>query len=258
MRKKATAVDGENAPGWNSQDASPRYQQVKTYVLSQVNSGTWTEGHRLPSESEFAAQLGMSRLTIHRAIRELSEDGVVVRTPGVGSFVARSKPLSTLLNVRSIVEEIRERGHRHSATVHILRSELAGEVLSTLFNLPFGSAIFHSVIVHRENDVAVQLEDRYVNPAFAPGYIDQDLANVSPHEFLANFGQPDEVEHVIEAVIPDSKKRRYLGMNSGEPCLLLHRRTWVGNLVATKAELYHPGSRYRLGGKFNPKSVIRR
>lgn len=238
--------------------ASPLYKKVKSFILRHVNSGTWPEGYRLPSESEFSQQFGLSRLTVHRAIRELSQDGVVVRTAGVGTFVAPAKPQSTVLDVRNIADEIRERGHRHDAEVHLLRAERIDDELADVFNLPVGAEIFHSIVVHRENQVAVQLEDRYVNPSFAPGYLDENLSKISPNQFLARFGQPDEVEHIIESVIPDAQVRRYLGMKTGEPCLLLRRRTWVRNLVATKAELFHPGSRFRLTGRFKPNPELRR
>ncbi len=233
--------------------AIPMYKKVKRYVLDQVTAGVWSEGHRLPSESEFSVQFGLSRLTVHRAIRELSQEGVVVRTAGVGTFVAPAKPQSTLLDVRNIADEIRERGHSHDAEVLMLRSERIDEDLSEAFGLPLGAEVFHSIVVHLENRVAVQLEDRFVNPSFAPGYLDQDLSRVSPNAFLASFGQPDEVEHVIEATIPDARVRRALGMKLGEPCLLLRRRTWVGSLVASKADLFHPGNRYRLAGRFRPE-----
>jgi len=250
--RKLKVLAGKAEAGDIWAGASPLYKKVKSYVLRQVSSGTWPEGRRLPSESEFSQQFGLSRLTVHRAIRELSEEGVVVRTAGVGTFVAAAKPQSTVLDVRNIAEEIRERGHRHDAQVLLLRTERIDEDLADAFSLPVGAEIFHSVLVHRENQIAVQLEDRYVNPSFAPGYIQQDLSKISPYRFLARFGQPDEVEHIIESVMPSPQVRRSLEMKTGEPCLLLRRRTWVGGLVASKAELYHPGPRYRLAGRFKP------
>ena len=256
--KEPVLLDEQDTVQLAATRSSPLYQQVKRYILKRVESGAWPEGHRLPSESQFARNFGLSRLTVHRAIRELFEDGVVVRTPGVGTFVASSRPQSTVLEVRNIADEIRERGHDHDAKVHLLCSERIDQRLADAFNLPLGAEIFHSIVVHCENSVPVQLEDRFVNPSFAPGYVDQDLTKITPNEFLAHFGQPDEVEHIFESVMPDVQIRRYLGMKKNESCLLLHRRTWVGGLIATKVELYHPGSRYRVGGKFKPRHELRR
>ena len=233
--------------------AGPLYHQVKKFILERIGSGAWDEGYRLPSEHQLAHDFGIARMTVHRALRELSADGTLIRVQGVGTFVGSGKPLSTLFEVKNIAEEIRSRGHRHSANVHLLRTEATDKKIAEDMNLPIGAEVFHSIIVHRENDIPVQLEDRFVNPYFAPGYLRCDFQKTTPNERLAMFGQPEEAEHVFEAVIPNAKVRKLLAMDEGEPCLLLHRRTWVNNLIATKVALYHPGSRYRMGGRFTPK-----
>ena len=73
------------------------YAQVKDHISRKIQDGTWPAGHRLPSESELVAQFGISRMTVNRALRELMEQGRIVRVAGVGSFVAENKPQSTLL-----------------------------------------------------------------------------------------------------------------------------------------------------------------
>lgn len=39
-------------------------------------------------------------------------------------------------------------------------------------------------------------------------------------------------------------------MKPGEPCLMLHRRTWSRDAVASVANLWHPGDRYQFTGHF--------
>jgi GntR family histidine utilization transcriptional repressor len=58
------------------------------------------------------------------------------------------------------------------------------------------------------------------------------------------------VEYRIEARTPDAATRRLLAMDRGEPCLVLHRRTWSRGQVASVAELWHPGGRYQFEGHF--------
>jgi GntR family histidine utilization transcriptional repressor len=60
----------------------------------------------------------------------------------------------------------------------------------------------------------------------------------------------ERVEHVVEAIRPDAETAASLRITESEPCLLIHRRTWSRHVVATRAWLTHPGSRYRLGGAF--------
>ena len=70
---------------------APLYARVKQMIVQQIESGTWPPHHRVPSESELVAELGFSRMTINRALRELTAEGLLVRMQGVGTFVAEPK-----------------------------------------------------------------------------------------------------------------------------------------------------------------------
>lgn len=61
---------------------APLYARVKQMIVSQIQSGAWPPHHRVPSESELVSQLGFSRMTINRALRELTSDGLLVRMQG--------------------------------------------------------------------------------------------------------------------------------------------------------------------------------
>src|SRR5689334_10393023 len=84
-----------------------RYQQVKDFIAGKIQDGTWRAGDRLPSESELVAQFGIARMTVNRALRELVEQGRIVRTAGVGSFVADDKPQGNLLQIARLADDIR-------------------------------------------------------------------------------------------------------------------------------------------------------
>jgi GntR family histidine utilization transcriptional repressor len=228
---------------------APLYQKVKSFILERIAAGQWSEGDQVPSENALTRDLEVSRMTAHRALRELTAEGVLRRVQGIGTFVASAKPQSALLEIRNIAEEIAARGHSHRADVLLLRRERAAREVALALELPPGAAVFHSVIVHHENDAPVQVEDRHVNPAFARDYLDQDFTRTTPYAYLTALGPLDAAEHVIEAVLPDAALQRMLRIGAGEPCLLLTRRTWSDGLVVSRARLTHPGSRYRLAGR---------
>ena len=87
------------APVAAATSAMALYEQVKDFIARKIQEGAWRAGDRLPSESELVTQFGISRMTVNRALRELSEQGRIVRVAGVGSFVAEEKPQSTLLRL---------------------------------------------------------------------------------------------------------------------------------------------------------------
>lgn len=229
----------------------PRYQRVKDWLVGRIGSGELRPDDRTPSENEIVATLGVSRMTANRALRELAAEGVLRRVQGLGTFVADPRPQSELVELRNIADEIRARGHVYHAEVRELREVRATASVAAALGVPTGDPVFHSIIVHFEGDHAVQFEDRYVNPAAAPGYLAQDFARTTPNEYLMRVAPAPHVEHVVEAAMPPDRVSRALGMRDGLPCLLLHRRTALATCVVSRAWLWHPADRYRLGASFD-------
>ena len=116
--------------------------------------------------------------------------------------------------------------------------------------LPPGSTAFHSIIVHEENHIPIQVEDRYVNPRVVPGYGGVDFTRTTPTEYLLKVAPLQEVEHTVQARMPTLRVRKLLQLKENEPCLVLLRRTWSQGKIASIATLYHPGNRYELSDHF--------
>lgn len=235
----------------NSPGTAPAYQRVKDLVSGQIAAGHWREDEALPSESRFVTALGLSRMTVNRALRELAAQGVIRRVMGVGSFVAPDKGSSALVAVHNIADEVGRRGHRYHAEVPFVREESGEPGISAQLGLGEGRSVLHSRVVHFEEDVAIQLEDRYVNPDFAPGYLDQDFTRQTPFAFLSKVAPLGRSEHIVEAVSASPEECSVLGLPPSEPCLLIQRRTWSRDELVSIARLLHPGSRYRLEGTFD-------
>jgi GntR family histidine utilization transcriptional repressor len=227
----------------------PLYRKVKRHILERIAARALIEGAQVPSENELTRELGISRMTAHRALRELTAEGVLRRVQGAGTFVAAAKPESALFEVRNIAEEIAARGGRHSAEVLQLGVERATVEAAMALEIKPGARLFHSLLLHRENGLPVQIEYRHVSPAFAPNYLKQDFSRVTPNQYLMALSVPDAVEHAVEAILPDRRQQKLLDIAADEPCLLLTRRTWCLGQVVSRARLLHPGRRYRLAGR---------
>ncbi|EKV32800.1 Histidine utilization repressor [Caenispirillum salinarum AK4] len=233
--------------------SQPRYRQIKETLRNRILSGEWPEGFQLPSENQLLKEFSVSRMTVHRALRELTDEGVLTRVQGVGTFVAERAASAEILELRPVSDEIAARGNRHSCRVDLLEEATADARLARSFNLPAGARLFHSVVVHYENEVPLQYEDRWVNPNIAPRYLEQDFRSKTPTEYLTDLERTPEVEHMIEAALPGATAARLLNIPESEPCLRLTRRTWVRGHVVTLALLVHPGTRYRLGTRFTAR-----
>jgi len=246
-REAMTLLDIDDGP-W------PLYERIKRSILAKIESGAWGRDQRIPSENELVRALGVSRMTVNRAFTELADDGVLVRIHGVGTFVGSTAPLAPLMEIRNIADEIAGRGHRYGALLLCREVALAPAEVAAQFGMAAGRRLFHTIIVHAENDLPVQLEDRYVDPARAPAYLDQDFTAVTPNQYLMGVAPLSEGEHLVEAVLAEDWECRHLAIDTGEPCLLVRRRTWSDGRLVSFARLLYPGSRYRLGGRFDAAS----
>jgi GntR family histidine utilization transcriptional repressor len=227
-------------------DTAPLYAGVKQMILDRIHSGEWPPKYRVPSENELVSELGVSKMTANRALRELATEGELVRIQGVGSFVAERKGYSALFEVRNIADEIAERGHTHEASVVILAQEAASPEVADALELDIAAPVFHSLIVHSENGVPVQIEDRFVNPAAAPDYLSQDFSSLTPNVYLTAAAPLSGSEHIVEAAMPQAWECKLLTILRSEPCLTIRRRTWSERHVVSTARLVYPGYRYRL------------
>ncbi len=235
--------------------ARPLYEKVKDYILDHIGRGEWSRDHRVPSENELVSVLGVSRMTVNRAMRELTSEGHLLRIQGVGTFVAPSKPQSTLIEINNIATEIAARGAVHRAEVIRLETiKTPSSGLLADFEFRFPKPVGHSIILHFEDNVPVQIEERYVNSELAPDYAKQDFTAMTTFDYLSAAVPLSEVEHVISAVAADADTARHLDLTPGEPCLLLHRRTWSGPAVATVNNLIYAGLRYSLGSRYAPQA----
>lgn len=237
-------------PRKTSSVPAPQYLKVKNHLRERIASGHWVAGDLLPSEAELVALFEVSRMTVNRALRELSQEGLVERLQGVGTFVAQLHRISSTLNVRDVHDEILQRGHQHQAKLHSLETLPADAQQAADFGLGPGSELFHSVIVHFENGVAIQCEDRWVNPACAPAYLSLDFSQTTPTNYLLEVAPLSEARYTIESLLPSALEAKLLGISRRDPCLVVKRRTFSRGLTVTTVRLTHPGSLYVLEGSF--------
>ncbi len=226
------------------------YEKIKKSIVKDIESGKLKPDDKVLSETKLARLFNASRMTANRALKELSEEGRIVRVQGVGSFVARPKPDAALLEIKSISHEIAEWGGKHSSHIAVLEETKIDNKIALKMDIKPAMVVFHSIIIHKDSGMPIQYSERFINPKVAPDYLDQNFNKITPSDYLLDIALVQEAEHIIEAVNCNSNIQKYLEIQPDEPCISLKRRTWAFDRVATYSIIISPGSRYKLVGKF--------
>lgn len=235
-----------------SSNAVAPYKRVKEYLKRELARGRWQSGAQMPSESELVDRFQVSRMTVNRALRELQSEGLIDRVQGLGTFAAELHRVSSTLTIRDLHDEIVARGHRHHAEVQFVREEQAPSQVAQAFGIEPGARVFHSLIVHHENDQPLQCEDRYVNPQCAPDYLKADFTRTTPTHYLLDVAPLWEAQYSIQASAPTSQEAKLLNIKRDDPCLVIVRRTANRGIPITLVRLVHPGTLYQIEGQFHP------
>lgn len=228
----------------------PAFQRIKDHIVSKIRAGDWREGDTIPTEEALGNEFSVSRMTVNRALRELASEQILVRIQGSGTFVAQEKYQATLVEIKSIAEEIKARGHAHHAELQRLERVRASEAQAKQFGLKPSAELFHSLIIHSENGVPIQVEDRWVNKAIAPDYMTQNFRMTTPNEYLLKVAPLQGVQYWIEATLPPADIAEMLRTSVHKPALVLRRKTLSFDQVASIATMWHPGNKYQFSGGF--------
>lgn len=159
---------------------TPRYKAIEDFLLERIHGGAYPVNHQIPPEEQLARDFGVSRMTANKAIQNLVQKGYLVRQAGLGTFVTDRKAESPLHEVMNIASEVRGRGHAYSNEVVRCEAIAADDEVALRLGLRLGGEVFHSILVHLQDGLPIQLEDRFVNPRWVPHYLQSDFTQVTP------------------------------------------------------------------------------
>ena len=203
--------------------AVPLYQQVMDDLKGEIARGVYPAGSRIPSEMELAKSYGVGRITVRRAIEELSRAGYLSRQQGRGTFVCAPKLKRKIRqkdDVQSFSDACRVNGMEPGARVISRKILPADSTEAQFFGVPVGTDLIcvervrtaDGVPVMLENNIYVYEDNAYLSTA--------PLSNQSIFEFVRNqtgrmpaFTDPCTLE--IACASPEVA--RLLAVPVGEP-----------------------------------------
>jgi GntR family transcriptional regulator len=231
----------------------PLWIQAVNIITGEIEAGVLKTGTRLPPERELCQQLGISRVTLRKALTKLVGDGVLRPAHGRGWYVAQTAATKEWPNSLESFSETAERMGL-AATSQVRRCEERPATLdeAELLLIAPGTPIFRLERVRLLGGMPIALDTTRMALHLAPDLGSVDFAESSLYEELAKRGiVPSRADATIEAEEADAEVAQLLDLEIGKPLLVMRQVALDQNEHPLFASMIkYAGDRYRLRTSF--------
>lgn len=204
----------------------PLYYQLMQELRARIERGEWKPGDLFPSERELCETYGISRMTVRQALAELVNDGLLRRDQGRGTFVAKPKIRKRLSRLTSFTEDMRARGKQAGAQILRLEMVPARPKVAAMLQIEVEQqvALIERLCLADGEPVGIECSHLFFDGCEA--ILREDLSGSLYRLLGERFGLvPTQAQEEIEAGACGSREVQILGIQRGEPVLLIRRRT---------------------------------
>lgn len=211
----------------NRASVVPYYHQVKEAIRAQIGTGGLKPGDMLPSEFGLSEKLGISRLVVHRAYRELVTEGLLIRKRAKGTFVSPpvKRSYTVIGPLFSMSENLSKADLRPSNKVLTQEVISASAEVADGLHLSEGARVVHLYNLRFADQLPFAIEDIYLPAERFPDMARIDLNDKSVYAVLEQryAAHPQEALDVIGAGSATRDEARWLGINKGAPVMRMKR-----------------------------------
>lgn len=214
------------------------FREIKEEILQRIHDRVWGPGDLLPGEIALAEEFGCARTTVNRALRELSDEGLIERRRKAGTRVRTAPVHNARFKIPLIREEIEATGAPYRYKLVSQHQLEAPEWIRARLDLPQESQAVHVRCMHYAGSAPYQYEDRWINCEAVPAVNSTTFAEESPNEWLVREVPYSNAEISFFAAATDSGLADFLQVPVGEPVFAAERVTWWEGQPITLARIY--------------------
>lgn len=220
------------------------WKTIREEVFRRINDKVWLPGDRIPGEAELAAEFGCARTTVHRALRDLADAGIVTRRRKAGTRVSLHPVRKATLAVPVTRNEVERRGGVYSYALLEMGKKKLPPPLRGQMDLPDNRLLLFTRTVHFADARPYIYEERYTNTDAVPDILDADLEAISVNEWLVENAPYSHGNLVFSAINASPVMAEALATEEGAALFLAERTTWIGVKPITYVQMiYAPGYR---------------
>ncbi|WP_263352841.1 phosphonate metabolism transcriptional regulator PhnF [Acidicapsa acidisoli] len=208
---------------------APLYGKVEEVLASEIARGDYQAGDRLPSEDELLARFGVSRITVRRAVQNLTQRGIVEIRRGLGTFVLAPRFSHELTRLTGFVEDMNTQGRKASARV-ISQSEVAASVgVARHLGISRGTRVIRIERVRLADSIPMSFDETYLPLEIGREIVRNDLRVMPIFTLLEEkYGVPlIEAEYSLEAATASAHVAEALSVPEGSPIFRIERTSFT-------------------------------
>lgn len=229
----------------------PQYRRIEHALRERI--ARLRPGAELPSDAELCAEFGVSRMTARNAMQRLAEEGLIVRLPGRGSYVAQPPVHRRADQLMTFSREMQRRGRVPTSEVLAREVRPASAQEAATLGVDPEEPIVSVRRLRLADGVPIALERAVLNRSVADVVMSADLVRGSLHEALARAGHVlRRGTGTITAEPASGEDAGLLRVGGGEP-LLVERRVILDSqgrrIEATESR--YAADRYALDVSFD-------
>lgn len=231
----------------NPDSAIPLYQQLKEEFKNQIKTGVLHYGEKIPTEPEISTKYSVSRITVRRAIEELSREGYLSKKQGKGTFVQEHKLQRKIEHLISFSEACEANGMTPSSI--ITRREIVplSSEDAQVMGVETGSSAVFIQRVRLADSTPIMCENNFFPFRRFSFLLDTPLDG-SLYRLLADeYGIQVVIStnSFIDVVHASGDIAKQLQVANGEPLFYLYCQMYDAN-----KELVHIGKQYIISDRY--------
>ncbi|MCE6962033.1 GntR family transcriptional regulator [Cereibacter sphaeroides] len=220
------------------------WEEIRAEVVRRIEARDWTPGALIPTEEALAQEFGCARATVHRALRDLAQAGLLERRRKAGTRVALHPARQARFDIPVTRLEVEARGQTHGFHLLDQREMPAPPPVASAFGLEAGAVLLRLRGLHLADGRPFLYEDRWLDPAVLPEPR-PDFRRISPNEWLVGHVPWTTGDIAFSAVNATAEEAAILGCERGAALFVTERTTRAEGRPVTSVRLAHaPG--YRL------------
>lgn len=203
----------------------PLWHQAEQALRTAIANGTWPDGAQLPNEGKLSEMLGVSRITVRHALRNIEESGLLRREHGRGTFVRNATVIAGVRGLTSFTQEMADRGLVVGSRVLDIVEVPASDEVADALEVPAGAPVCRIRRLRAGNNLPIGIQTAHLPASRVPGLSAFEGPLLSLYDTLrTRFGiVPEEAREIYRVGTVSEADAALLELTPGSPVFIVHR-----------------------------------